>query len=229
MKTKTTCFPQDAVTITEAVKRLGTDGPNYRAIHNAIRDGKLQRYQDAGTAGKKSSLLVSWTEVRAWVENNNSRKGGTSGDTVNPPAETVEPQAAQEPNLAPSPGAMASGMEPQSVPKSTPKPPAKGDPVASHPEKAKKPTAPVPSGTSASRRQRNRRRHDRRTTSSGALKKPESGGPANAGKSGPPLRYLKKILRPLGREAAQAVYFWLQNRLLDGRHRKSAEAATNPS
>jgi hypothetical protein len=138
------------------------------------------------------------------------------------------------PEKVPEPVFEPGATDPCAAAESVPEPPPPANPVSNHPEESGKTVEPVVPEKGPSRHQAERARANLRKKSGKArrhpkTRKPETDGAARNGKSTRPLRYFKKLLRPLGREDAGNLLLWLQNRLLDGKHRAKEPVATTQS
>lgn len=232
--------PHDILTVPEASNLLGPNGPGYQTIYDAVRLGRIPKVPDDRTGGKKPKVLVHWQDVQSWWQAKLAKTNGTA-PAGNPPVESTPASVADTPGTSPIPRKKVEEQEPvarHTSPRVSSRPAPEPTPAPrvanNNPGHTGKGTPPAISGANGSRRHGKPNRRPRPELQPLAANKSGNSDPASDSdrtkvRTSRPLPVLKNFLRSLDCEKARDICAWLNNRLLNGYHRRPERVAPTNS
>jgi hypothetical protein len=215
----TTTIGDDAVTISEALKRLGNQAPSKPAFYNAVNSGKITK----APMSADGKIRVYMASVRQYIKEGGFKKRGKAGRKAAASDAKVHAEAEAETSAKaelsdeslPIPSAENNNSytgkrkPPESEPPAVSPVPVKQYKNHGQDSQSRSETKPKPS-TWKQRKPVPEKKHATHKT-----KVKSNGVPdAKGSRRNPPLRVVKNTLRHLDFEQTKAIRDWADNRLL---------------
>lgn len=201
---------EDAVTITEALKRLGNQAPARQSVYEAVNKGKIREVsnKEDNPDGKR---IVSWASVREYIDGGGFKPRQKSRSTDEGQSETTPLLDKQGVQVSPpeSRGEVSSPAEPSGTVVPTEPRALKAGGKPGMPAQV---TPPCIKATGKSSRKNNPAKSRERSNQKSPKKSVAPDKPKD--RRPPPLRTIKNNLRHLDYEQTKAIRDWADNRLL---------------
>jgi hypothetical protein len=205
-----TTTSDEAVTIREALKRLGANAPARQSFYSAVKKGRIQKTPDTPDTGD-SKTLIYWGSVEAYIGAGGFKSREKSSSTTESKIKTVSPGTGKVVPVSPT--------DRVTTETGVPNPPPPESPLSLSSKNGEN-RSPGQTRTKSIRSQKPNHSDGRqKLAAQGTHATPKAqvkptGNEKPKVRNSPPLRVIKNGLRHLDFEQTKAIRDWADNRLL---------------